>query len=365
MRCLIVCLVFAGAAIAGDSTVDKAVAKLEAETGKLPGQIAIELRLHAAGMLKERHPELANRLKKAAFDGLRAEGWASGGIITVAGAMSQAAGAFRVAAPARPKLDPEISRRIGSMRGLPTDADRARLVLEVTPLIRAQPAGIERLLLIRSLAGVATEGDLGSQALTAVASTLAGAIRDSYPVLLAAKYPASYAEPYVELAKLVRYERVTIDGSDPALDAALALLEIRERTQEEAGFALTALDGKQYTLASLKGRVVMLNFWATWCPPCRREMPDMEKLHRVFESKGLTILAVSDEKRDTVEGFLAKNPYTFPILLDPGGATGKAFSVDGIPKTFLFDREGRLAAQAIDMRTESQFLELLKRAGLE
>jgi hypothetical protein len=66
-----------------------------------------------------------------------------------------------------------------------------------------------------------------------------------------------------------------------------------------------------------------------------------------------------------VGAFLAKNPYSFPVLLDPDRKVNTAFFVDGIPKSFIFDREGRLAAQAIDMRTEAQFMELLKLAGLE
>jgi peroxiredoxin len=94
-------------------------------------------------------------------------------------------------------------------------------------------------------------------------------------------------------------------------------------------------------------------------------MPDMEKLYRKFESRGLIVLAVSDEKRETVEGFLAKTPYSFAVLLDPDRKVHSAFGVEGIPKSFLFDREGRMAALAIDMRTEAQFMELLRRAGLE
>ena len=72
---------------------------------------------------------------------------------------------------------------------------------------------------------------------------------------------------------------------------------------------LTGLDGKTYSLAALRGKVVLLNFWATWCPPCRKEMPDMEKLSRAYADKGL---AVSDEPRETVEPFIAKQQYTFP-----------------------------------------------------
>jgi peroxiredoxin len=261
-------------------------------------------------------------------------------------------------------IESAINLRIGQIRGKATDAERAELVIAIAHDISTLPAGQSRLSMIRSLANLSTEGALGSKALTAVATTLAEAIRDSFPVMFAAKQPAPYGDAWIEVAKLVRYEHVAAPFEDPSLAASGALLELRERVQQENGFSLSGLDGKTYSLASLKGRVVLLNFWATWCPPCRKEMPDMEKLYREFESRGLTVLAVSDEDRETVEKFLAKNPYSFPVLLDPGRKTNAAFMVEGIPKTFIFDREGRLAAQSIDMRTEAQFRELLKQAGL-
>ena len=212
-------------------------------------------------------------------------------------------------------------------------------------------------------ASVSTEGDLGKEALTAVATTLAGALRESMPDPITDRYLRTYSDGYLEVAKLVRYERVKVPA-DPTLDAAGAVLELRERVQADTGFTLTDLAGKSWSLAALKGKIVLLNFWATWCPPCRKEMPDMEKLYRNYEQKGLIVLAVSDEQRSVVEAFIAKNPYTFPILLDPDRIVNTAFTVEGIPKSFIFDREGRLAAMAIDMRTESQFMELLKQAGL-
>ena len=115
----------------------------------------------------------------------------------------------------------------------------------------------------------------------------------------------------------------------------------------------------------LKGKIVIVDIWGTWCPPCRREMPDMEKLYQRFSQKGLVVLAVSDEKRETVEDFLKKQDYTFPVLLDPDRKVNTAFGIEGIPNSFLFDRQGKLAAQSIDMRTERQFLEMFKTAGLE
>jgi peroxiredoxin len=354
MRILSAAILAAGAALAAGSPVTQALSRFEEANAKAPAMVAVEYRLRAAQALKERYPEQSAKLVREALAGLHDTeplAWGS----SIPRLLKELAPNGQVQLPPGTRPDPPpaaLSKKIGTMRSLPTDADRAKLVLEVVPEIQALPAGPGRLSLARGLAGVATEGDLGKPALTAVAKVLADAAGTS-------------ADAWLETATLVRYERVESPVSNPSLAAASALLELRERLQSEAGFTLTALDGKQYTLAGLRGRIVLLNFWATWCPPCRKEMPDMEKLYRKFESRGLTVLAVSDEKRETVETFLAKTPYSFPVLLDDGRRVNQAFGVEGIPKSFIFDREGRLAALAIDMRTEKQFLELLKRAGLE
>ena len=147
--------------------------------------------------------------------------------------------------------------------------------------------------------------------------------------------------------------------------AAIAKLEADDRARQTANFTLTDLSGKSWTLQDLHGSVVLVNFWATWCPPCRKEMPDLEALYQRFAAKGLVILAISDEEASTVRPFIADRQVTYPILLDPGRKVNELFRVEGIPKTFVYDREGKLAAQAIDMRTSRQFLEMLAHAGLE
>jgi peroxiredoxin len=207
----------------------------------------------------------------------------------------------------------------------------------------------------RGLCSGVTEGDLGHAAVSAAAGALAEGIKGATP----------NADAYVELASLVRYEHVKPPMEDPALDAALALLELREALHQEAGFSLTSLDGKTYSLDAMRGKVVLLNFWATWCPPCRKEMPDMQKLYAELAPKGFVVLAVSDEKRDVVEKFLADKHYTFPVLLDDARKAHESFDVEGIPKSFLFGRDGKIVGQAIDMRTEPQFREMLKAAGLQ
>jgi len=110
---------------------------------------------------------------------------------------------------------------------------------------------------------------------------------------------------------------------------------------------------------------VLLNFWATWCPPCRKEMPDLEALYRRFEPQGLVILGVSDEDGDKVKPFIQQQGITNPVLLDPWRKVNELFQIEGIPKTFVYDRDGKIVAQSIDMRTQKQFLEMLARAGLQ
>ena len=254
---------------------------------------------------------------------------------------------------------PEIAalhKQSGDLRGNLTDAERSQLAVEQARRIDALLAGQDKLNLARGLASLSTEGDLGKPALTAVAGALAHALHEN---------PGTTGD-YVELASLIRYEGVPAPAfEDPAEQAAEALLALRDQIHQSAGFTLTGLDGKTWSLAALRGKIVLLNFWATWCPPCRKEMPDMEKLSRTYADQGLVVLAVSDEDRDTVAPFIAKQGYTFPVVLDTDEKVHGDFDVTGIPKSFIFDREGRMAAQAIDMRTMSQFLELLKKAGLE
>ena len=137
-----------------------------------------------------------------------------------------------------------------------------------------------------------------------------------------------------------------------------------DRIRQEADFTLQDLQGKQWTLKQLRGNVVLVNFWATWCPPCRKEMPDLEKLHQRFGTQGLIILAISDEDAEKVKPYIAQGKYSYPILLDPGRTANERFHIQGIPKSLVYDRTGKLVAQSPDMRTIGQFLEMLAQAGL-
>ena len=106
-------------------------------------------------------------------------------------------------------------------------------------------------------------------------------------------------------------------------------------------------------LALLRGKVVLINFWATWCPPCRREMPSMERLAQRFKGQPLVVLAVDvGEDADTIEAFTSQldTTLTFPILLDTRSQVMRAWKVAGLPTTFLVDKQGRIVASAIGGR---------------
>lgn len=337
LRLWAVALLPASVVLAADPGVSRAADLVKEKARLTTPQRCQEFRLLAAQMLQPENPEIA----KTFLDG---------------GAPGGEARPMEREKPAPPP--PEVSallKRMGTLRGLPTDEDRARVVLQIVADIRALPPSIPKLGPVSTLSNLVTEGDLGKEALNAVASTMAEALKET---------PGS-ASNYVNLARLVRYEHLTPLPSDATFDAANALLSLHDAIVQATPYSLTALDGRTYTPESLRGKVVLLNFWATWCPPCRREMPDLEKLYQRFAPQGLVVLAVSDEKRETVEGFLAKQHYTFPVLLDAGRKVNTAFGIEGIPNSFLFDREGKLVGQAIDMRTERQFLEMFQAAGLE
>lgn len=112
-------------------------------------------------------------------------------------------------------------------------------------------------------------------------------------------------------------------------------------------FSLPDVAGKQMSLAQYNGKVVMLNFWATWCRPCRTEMPSMQKLYHAYKDKDFVILAVSVDRKGKgdVNEFVRQNGYTFPILLDPDSTVSDRYHVPYLPATFIIDRQGRIVSR--------------------
>lgn len=261
-----------------------------------------------------------------------------------------------------PQWTPEqapIAKNIAGLRSLADDV-RPRATRMLAMQIRALSPSANKLALAYSLANLCTEGDQGHDTIQTVATTLADALRE-HPVPDAGGVPA---QQYLELASLVKYEDVHVLLDNEQFRQAMKKLQADDLRREHINFTLTGLDGRRWTLRELRGKVVMVNFWATWCPPCRKEMPDLNALYKELKDQGFVVLAISDEKAETVRSFVAKHKVTYPILLDPADKVHKEFAVDGIPKSYVYNREGRLVAEAMDMRTRRQFLEMLEKAGL-
>jgi len=136
----------------------------------------------------------------------------------------------------------------------------------------------------------------------------------------------------------------------PEAERALrdAKISVLDKRTEPNDFTLPLLGGENVSLSSYKGKVVILNFWATWCPPCRAEMPSMETLYKSFNGQGLEILAVDiGEDSPTVQKFVRSNGYTFPILLDSSKKISSIYGIKAIPTTYIIDREGKIIGRVI------------------
>ncbi len=126
-------------------------------------------------------------------------------------------------------------------------------------------------------------------------------------------------------------------------------------------FELPDLDGENVKLSDYKGKVVFLNFWATWCPPCRGEMPAMESVYKELKDDGFVILAVDlGEDGDTVQKFVEGNNLTFPVLLDKTSSVGMTYTASSIPTTYLIDRDGNILGRAIGAREWENYLDMFK-----
>ena len=116
-------------------------------------------------------------------------------------------------------------------------------------------------------------------------------------------------------------------------------------------FDLKDIDGNSHHLSDYRGKVVIVNFWATWCPPCRFELPSMEKLWQATRDKGVMILAIDlGENEDTIFTFTSDYPVSFPLLMDFDSSVTKKYSVLGIPTSFVIDPHGRMIYRVVGTR---------------
>jgi peroxiredoxin len=275
---------------------------------------------------------------------------------------------FSLACPAQQKIawsdqEKPILEQIRGLRGL-DDQTRAQTTKDLALRIRALSVASSpnKLRLAGALASLSTEGDFGQDTLQEVTTTLAQSLREQSPPRNSDGGPNPL---YMELASLMRYEHTQSGCDDPQFAEAMGKLQANDTAREHADFTLTDLSGKSWHLQDLRGKVVLVNFWATWCPPCRKEMPDLQALYEKYKDQGLVVLAISDESAEKVNPFIAQTRIRYPILLDPGRKVSELFQVEGIPKSFVYDRSGKLVAQSIDMRTRGQFQQMLAQAGLQ
>lgn len=128
-----------------------------------------------------------------------------------------------------------------------------------------------------------------------------------------------------------------------------------------ADFKLKDLNGREFSLSELKGKRVFLNFWATWCPPCRAEMPEIEQLYQETKNSDLVIIAVEiGGPLDTVKAFISQNKYNFKVLLDSDKSVAEQYGISSIPTSFFIDKDGYIAAKNTGAMDYSQMQEYIK-----
>ena len=254
-----------------------------------------------------------------------------------------------------------ILKQIQGLRQLP-DSTRGRVTRKLAIEIRQLLPSENKVRLATGLATLSTEGDPGGrETVQEVATTLAGALGE-HPVPANNDQPAM---PYAVLAAMVHFEHVNVSLDSPEFAAALTQLKQQDELRQQADFSLADLGGRDWSLKDLRGKVVLVNFWATWCPPCRKEIPDLEALYKRFKAGGLVVLGISDEPATKVQPFVRQEKISYPVLLDLGRKVNGLYSVSGIPMSFVYDRSGKLVAESMDMRTRQQFLAMLAKAGLK
>jgi len=143
----------------------------------------------------------------------------------------------------------------------------------------------------------------------------------------------------------------TAEGGEDGLFSKIMINPIKG-DKHAPDFSLKDLNGNKVGIKQFKGKIIFLNFWATWCAPCKEEMASLEVLHQQFKEKNFVLLAISVDYGGlkSVQEFMDKHRYTFPVLLDPKSEALDLFNVKGIPTTFIIDKKGRMIGRAIGPR---------------
>jgi thiol-disulfide isomerase/thioredoxin len=137
--------------------------------------------------------------------------------------------------------------------------------------------------------------------------------------------------------------RIRIAAIVAALSVSLPTLGGASPPGPAPVFTLASRAGQDVSLAQYKGQVVMINFWASWCGPCRQEMPLLESIYKKYNKMGFTLIGVNVEPDSkAAEGFLKETPVSFPVIYDKDSTVSKAYDVSGMPSTVIIDRKGNI-----------------------
>ena len=243
-------------------------------------------------------------------------------------------------------------------------------VISLAAELRRLPPGWGKLNAARDLAKIALYRQAGVPAVTSAASALLEAIRDSHPALNPGRVATSFSEDYLTVAELIRYANARLAVPSPAIEAAEALLTLRERVWEHTGFAVEDLEGKPTMLSPVPGKVTIIsrvsNVCARWRMQCDQPLPALEAFYKEFGNKGVAVFAIAGEGRDLFTDSLngATSPFTVPVFFDPDDLFGARFEPHGL-ESFLFDGEGKLVLRVIGIRTQDQLSEMVKKVGVK
>ena len=137
-------------------------------------------------------------------------------------------------------------------------------------------------------------------------------------------------------------------------------IENQTSSNKAPNFTLEDLNGKNVKLSDFKGKVVIINFWATWCPPCKAEIPDFIELYKTYQKKGLVILGIALDNKEKVVKFVKDNGINYPVLMGNQEVSNLYGGISGIPTSFVVDRKGIIKNVFVGLRSKEVFEQNIK-----